>query len=150
MLFVNRLQSSGHILGLTFCHKLVLTVSNWVLNCGSRHKLLSGQSKLLWIIFWYAALDWCQSRRHIYRAVTPWCAMRGDDCFETWKMELVCAQIDHRSLFLLKTPWQQSLDVLLDHSVLQHPRESVDHSGHHHRSCGMCCTSYLFGVIILQ
>ena len=59
---MDRLRSSGHILGLTFRHKLVLTVSNWVLNCGSRHKLMPGQ---------YAEGDWCQSRRHIYRAVAP-------------------------------------------------------------------------------
>ena len=70
--------------------------------------------------------------------------MHGNDCSETWKMKLVRAQIDHRSLFLLKTQWQQSRDVLFHHSVLQHPRESVDHSGHHHRSCGMCCASYPF------
>ena len=29
----------------------------------------------------------------------------GNDCSETWKMKLVRSQIDHRSLFLLKTQW---------------------------------------------
>ena len=68
---MDRLRSSGHLLGLTFRHKLVLTVSNWVLNCDSRHKLMPGQPKLLWNFLWYAEGDWCQSRRHIYRAVAP-------------------------------------------------------------------------------
>ena len=50
--------------------------------------------------------------------------MHRNDCSEMWNVEL--------------------RDVLLYHSVLQHPRESVNHSKHHHRSCGMCCTSYPF------
>ena len=141
---MDRLRSSGHLLGLTFRRTLVLTVSNSVLNCGSRHKLMPGQPKLQGNFLWYAEGDWCQSRRHICRAVSPWCAMHGNDCSETWKMKLVRAQIDHRSLFLLKTQWQQSQDVFFYHSVLQHPRETVGHSRHHHRSCGMCCTSYPF------
>ena len=70
--------------------------------------------------------------------------MHRNDCSGMWKVELVCAQIDHRSLFLLKTQWQQCRDVLLYHSVLQHSRESVNHSGHHHRPCGMCCASHPF------
>ena len=70
--------------------------------------------------------------------------MHRNNCSETWKMELVCIEIDHRSLFLLKTQWQQSRDVFFYHRVLQDTRESVDHGGHHHRPCGMCSTSYPF------
>ena len=83
---------------------------------------MPGQPKLVRNFSWYTEGDWRQSRRHIYRTVLPLCAMHGNDCSETWKMKLVRAQIDHRSLFLLETQWQQSRDVLLYHSVLQHPR----------------------------
>ena len=144
MLFLDRLRNSAHILGLIFHRKLVVVISNWVLNCASRHKVMPGQPKLMRNFFWCSESDGCQSRRHIYRAVAPWCAMYRNDCSELWKMKFVCAHIDHRSLFLLKTQWQQSRDVFIFHNVLQHPRESVDHSRHHHRSCGICCTSHPF------
>ena len=144
VLFLNRLRNSTHILGLVFHHELVVAISNCVLDCASHYKLMPGQPKLVRNVSWYTESDWRQSRRHTYRAVPTLCAMHRNDCSEMWKVELVRAQIDHRSLFLLKTQWQQSRDVLLYHSVLQHSRESVNQSGHHHRSCGMCCTSYSF------
>ena len=112
-----------------------------------RHKLMPRQSTLLWNLFRHAEGDWCQSHRDIDRAVSPWCAMHGNDCPETWKRELVRAQIDHRSLFLLKTQWQQSWDVFFCHRVLQHTRASVDHSGH---LVGGAAPPTPCGVIILQ
>ena len=136
--------STTHILGLIFRHELIIAISNGVLNCISHYKLMPGQPKPLRNFSWYTESDWRQSHRHIYRTVPPLCAMHRNNCSEMWKVELVRAQIDHRSLFLLYSQWQQSRDVLLYHSVLQHSRESIDHSGHHHRSCGMCCASYPF------
>ena len=105
---------------------------------------MPGQPKSLRNFFWSTKCDWRQSPRHIYRTVSSLCAMHRNHCSEMWKVELVRAQIDHCSLFLLKTQWQQWWNVLLYHSVMQHSRESIDHGGHHHRSFGMCCASYPF------
>ena len=136
--------STTHIIGLIFRHKLIIAISNGVLNCISHYKLIPRQPKPLRNFSWYTESDGRQSHRHIYRAVSPLCAMHRNNCSEMWKVELVRAQIDHRSLFLLKTQWQQSRDVLLYHSVLQHSRESIDHRGRRHRSCGMCCAFCTF------
>ena len=58
------------------------------------------------------------------------------------EMELVRAQIDHRSLFLLKAQWQQSWDVSLHYRDLRQTQETVDHGGQHHRYRGMCFATH--------
>ena len=90
VLFLDRLRNSTHILGLVFHHELVVAISNWVLDCTSRDKLMPGQPKLVRNFSWFAESDWRQSRRHIYRAVPPLCAMHRNDCSAMWKVELVC------------------------------------------------------------
>ena len=136
--------STTHFPGLIFRQNLIIVTSNGSLNCISHHELMPGQPKSMRNFFWHTKCDWRQSHRHIYRTVSSLCAMHRNNCSEMWKVELVRAQIDHRALFLLKTQWQQSWNIHLYHSVMQHPRESIDHGGHHHRSCGMCCASYPF------
>ena len=76
--------------------------------------------------------------------------MHGYDCSEMWKMKLVRAQIDHRSLFLLKTQWQQSRDVFFYHSVLQHPGSPSVIVGIIIDLVGCAAPPTPFGIIILQ